>query len=1103
MSMNKFFTCFIVIATLFVLGCGTDDNTSSNSISLVDFDTIKKEATKFKILDPKSTGVDADNHIESTANFNYFLWASFYMGSGVGIADFNNDGLPDIYMGQNMTQDKLYINEGNMKFEEISAKALPANLQWTTGVTVVDINNDGWMDIYVCSFGPSTNPDDRKNRLLVNQKNNTFKDEAKEYGLDAKGFSIMAAFFDVDKDGDKDMYLVNQPMDAKLAQASSIQLPDSSFDYNDKLYIRKKSGRYLDKSKEFGIDNLAYGLNVLVNDINEDGWLDLYVTNDYDKPDYIYINQEGKGFKNELEDRVGHISNFSMGSDVADINNDGLNDIMTLDMSASDHYKSKTNMGAMNEEAFWKSVGQGNYYQYMFNAMHLNQGEGHYSEIAHMGGIAQTDWSWSVILEDFNMDGLKDAYVTNGIEKDVRNNDFIQKLTSKISSGNREFQAMDLLNQVPSNPISNYYYENKGGLKFEDATKKSGTYSPDFSTGSAVADLDRDGDLDIVASVSEGPSKIIENQTVRSSRIFRYSLKSDIWNEFLNAKFIIETNCGTQRKDIVPTRGYNSSSWDHIIFAVPEGCEIYGGTITTIYDKTYVLPLDQADNLIELSKESLELVISKRNSGKSKFFSESNKIDYTHVENEFNDYKVEVLLPHKLSENGPATSTADVDGDSRVELFIGGSIDQAAQQMVFKYGKWERINTTFWESIKSKENRGFTFFDADGDGDQDIYLVNGGNESAENGNGWLVDQLLINDGKGNFSEDIRLPKIGKNTSKAIAKDIDSDGDQDLIVFGGHKIGSYPESYSTYILENKNAEFVINNELGIGLEEIGLVSDAVEIDYNDDGKLDIVTVGEWSIPHVIISDGSKLKLDMPAEMESLSSWWNTIETGDLNGDGRMDLILGSFGTNNKFHPSEEKPLEIFGRDFDGSGTNDIVLAKHYNDKVVPTRGRECSSQQIPDIKDKFPTFNEFALAGIEDILGADNIKKSVHKKITGMSHKVLWNSATGWTSDDLPSECQISPLKSMSIIDINNDGIKDVVGIGNHYGAEVETARYDAGYGWVLLGSKSGKLQYVSAYNSGIWLPGDGRSLEVVKNGNNVELLAFFNNGKAKSYTMKN
>jgi len=1099
--MRKYFIYFISICVFFNIGCGGDVSDNIDSESLISFSDIKKEATQFKLLDPSVTGVNAENKVEETVQFNYFLWSALYMGSGVAIADFNNDGLPDIYLGQNMTQDKLYINKGSMKFQDISSTALPANIQWTSGVTVVDINNDGWMDLYVCTFGPSTDPSNRKNRLLINQKDNTFKEEAKSFGIDDDGFTVMAAFFDMDKDGDKDLYVVNQPMDEKLANITGATQNDNGYSYTDRFFIRNKSGRYVDKSKEFGIDNHAFGLNILVNDINEDGWLDLYITNDYEKPDYIYINQEGKGFKDELEDRVGHISNFAMGSDVADINNDGLNDIITLDMSSSDHYKSKTNMSAMDEEAFWGNVDKGNYYQYMFNALHLNQGEGNYSEIAHMSGIAQTDWSWSVVAEDFNMDGLKDVYVTNGIKKDVRNNDFTQSLMNTISAGNREHNPLDLINKIPSNPISNYYYESRGGLKFQDVTKESGAHHPDFSTGCAIADLDRDGDLDIVASVSEGPSKIFENQTNRSSNILRYDIDSKLWNEFLNSKFILETDCGTQRKDIVPTRGYNSSSWDQVNFAVPKECSIKTGYVTTIYGKTYELDINNFDSVVELTSDNLKLKEITTSSQKE-YFQVSNSIDFKHQENDYNDYKVEVLLPHKLSENGPCTASADVDGDGKDELFIGGSKGYPAQQMIKESGKWKSINTSFWESIKSKENRNFTFFDADGDKDLDIFIANGGNESVKSGNDWLIDQLLINDGDGNFSVDNKLPKLGKNTSKAIAKDVDSDGDMDLVVFGGHRLGKYPEHFDTYILQNKDGEFEVNPDLGIGLESIGLVSDAVEVDYNQDGKLDIVTVGEWSIPHVLISDGKKLKLDAPSELSNISSWWNTVQKADLNGDGREDLVLGSFGDNNKFHPSDKKPLEIFGRDFDGSGTNDVVLAKHYNDKVVPTRGRECSSQQIPNIKEKFPTFNEFALAGIEDILGEENLEKSVHKKINGMSHKVIWNMPSGWVVEDLPAECQISPLKSIAVLDVNKDGVDDIIGIGNHFGAEVETARYDAGYGWIVLGNDKNNLRYKSAMDSGIWFRGDGRSLEVIGSGKNAELLAFFNNDKSKSYTFK-
>lgn len=443
----------LLLAGCMFWSCGEESNPNSTeveTIQSIDWESIKITPTKFKILDPEETGVTANNSVEETAGLNYFTWSSIYMGSGVGVADFNNDGLPDIYMGQSLKSDVLYMNKGNMQFEDISDTALPEDNYWTSGVSVVDINNDGLMDIYVCKFGPTMDTEKRRNQLLVNRGNNRFRDEAKKYGIDDHGFTTQAAFFDVDNDGDKDLYVVNQPPDGKFLQYLGKPQPtqeEINEFYTDRLYIRNDEGKYEDKTVEYGIQNHGFGLNVLVNDVNDDGWLDLYVCNDYEKPDFLYINQGGKKFVNELETRTGHISNFSMGSDVADINNDGLNDIGVLDMSASDHYRSKTNMGAMNEEAFWDNVNQGNYFQYMFNTLQLNQGNGYYSEIAQMSGIAQTDWSWSILFEDFNSDGFKDCYITNGIKKDVRNNDFIQIFKNKISSGEREFNPIDLLDR--------------------------------------------------------------------------------------------------------------------------------------------------------------------------------------------------------------------------------------------------------------------------------------------------------------------------------------------------------------------------------------------------------------------------------------------------------------------------------------------------------------------------------------------------------------------------------------------------------------------------------------------------------------------------------
>ncbi|MEM9547565.1 MAG: VCBS repeat-containing protein [Bacteroidota bacterium] len=1101
----KFNNLVVLLAGVLFWSCSGDSNKDSSTAIVdkpIEWTKIKRSPTKFEILDPAKTGISANNSVIENAGLNYFTYPSLYMGSGVGVADFNNDGLPDIYMGQSLKSDVLYMNKGNMQFEDVSNSSLPEDNYWTAGVSVVDINNDGLMDIYVCKFGPTMEEDKRKNQLLVNRGNGRFRDEAKKYGLDDAGFTTQTAFFDVDNDGDKDAYVVNQPPDKKFLSYLGYPEPtQAEMDrlYSDHLYIRNEQGKYEDKSIEYGIRNYSFGLNVLVNDINDDGWLDLYVCNDYEKPDYIYINQQGKGFVNELEQRTGHISNFSMGSDVADINNDGFNDIGVLDMSANDHYRSKTNMGAMNEEAFWENVNEGNYFQYMFNTLQLNQGNGFYSEIAQMSGIAQTDWSWSIVFEDFNLDGLKDCYITNGIKKDVRNNDALQLFKDRIDSGIKEINPMVLLDEMPSNPISNFYYESSGPLTYQDKSKESGAYSPDFSTGCAIGDFDGDGDFDIVVNVGEGPAKLIQNKTEHTSTVYSYKLDKSLWNDFLYSKFVLETNFGIQRKDIVPARGYQSSSWDKVIFGIPEGGEVYKAYVTTLYGDTYELPL-VAGELSTLSQENLKK--TKAKSGMTPtLFSEHSSLEYSHEENAYNDFKKEILLPHKLSEEGPCTALMDVTGNGEKDLFVGGSLGLPLTQFRKKEGKWEAVNQSSWSAYTENENRNFVFFDADGDGDQDLYIVNGGNEDVKSGSSWLEDQLFINDGSGNFSLSDQLPKISKNTSVAISMDIDSDQDLDVVVFGAHMIGQYPKHIESYTLENDGGKFSVSNDLSIGLDEIGIVSDAVKLDYNGDGVEDIVVVGSWSTPHVLLGNGEKLRLDAPMELSTLSSWWESIETGDYNGDGRLDIVLGSFGENNKFHPSEKKPLEIFGNDFDGSGSNDVVLAKHYKDKVVPTRGRECSSQQIPDIEKKFPTYNQFALAGIEDILGEDNIEAGVHKKINGMSHKILWNKPSGWEVAKLPEECQIAPLKAIESIDINKDGIQDMVGIGNHFGAEVETARYDAGFGWVVLGSKDGNLVYLPAYKSGLMLSGDGRSLETVETKNGTELLAFFNNAPAKSYLL--
>ena len=1053
----------------------------------------------FRLVDARSSGFFFDNAVNETSKFNHFLWASIYNGSGVGLADFNNDGNIDIYMGKNMGSDGLWFGNGDLTFEEVSGN-LPSDKRWTSGVSVVDINNDGHLDVYVCKFGPLKDPKARRNQMLINDGTGKFRDMAAAMGIDDGGWSTQASFADFDEDGDLDIYLVNQPPDSRFIGSMNVTNQDIAKIYSDKLYIQTSPGKFSEQGLKYGVSNYASGLNALVNDVNDDGWLDIYVANDYEKPDYFYINQKGQRFVNELEKRTKHISNFAMGSDVADINNDELNDIAVLDMSSNDHYRSKTNMGSMSEANFWKNVNAGNHYQYMYNSLQLNQGGGYYSEIGHMAGIASTDWSWSILFEDFDRDGYKDAYVTNGIKRDIRNNDFTDYVKNQVDAGNKRLNVEQLFEILPSNPISNFLFQNNGDLTFDNVTKAAGVHKPDFSAGCGLADLDNDGDVDMVVSVSGGNSMILENVTKSDNSYIGYDIAAKDRNEFLYSKLVIETTAGPQRKDFIPVKGYLSSMIDKVLFGIPAGAKVTGAYIESIYGDTYALPT-KAGKVHSIQKSKLKKSSRKKAEVPAALFTHQQLLTYTHVENDYNDFTNEVLLPHKLSEAGPATAIGDLDGDGQPELVIGGSKGQAMQVLKKTATSWTAIEG-IWSSngfLKGQENQGIGIYDADGDGDKDIYVACGGNDMRGSITKYNTDQLLINNGDGTFVQGKIADSAPTNSTFVLPFDLDGAAPMEVLVLSGHKVGSYPDADVSYIYQWSDGQLTdITGSACSDLRTIGNAQAAATVDFDGDGSTDIVVVGEWMEPTVLLSKGGSLERTNASVFDKKDSWWNSISTGDFNGDGNADLVIGSFGLNNKFHPSAKKPLEVLGNDFDNNGKQDIVLAKHYKGKVVPTRGRECSSQQIPDILEKFPTYEEFAVAGLDEILGEEKIEAGTRKQIHTMAHAVVYGDGKGgWTYEELPSATQIAPLKATAVADVNGDGIDDVIGIGNHYGAEVETTRYDAGYGFVLLGNDNG-LRYMGPKQAGIWLEGDGRSIQFIDG----ELLAFFNNGPAQSYKLK-
>ena len=1087
--MNRI--ALLLIAYLLVY-CSTNSDVSTPNRGKASGSAVV-QPTSFEVLDGDKTGLTASNTLLENNLFNHFRWLAFYNGSGICVADFNNDGLPDVYVGINMGQDRLFFNRGDFHFEDVS-HLLPPDKAWTTGISVVDINNDGWLDIYVCKSGPYLKPTERKNLLLINQKGKRFVDRAEAYGIAHGGWSIQAAFFDADKDGDLDMYLANQAPDPRLKGKLHISTSDSTQLYSDVFYLRNADGTFTNASEAFGIQNFAHALNVTVADFNEDGWLDVFVANDYLKPDYLYINHQGKFFRDELQERLMHISYFSMGSDAADINNDGHIDFSVLDMSAADHYRNKTNMGAMNVKAFWDNVAKGNFYQYMFNTLQLHQGSGYFSDIGHMAKIAQTDWSWSVLIEDFNMDGKKDIYITNGIKRDIRNNDFLQKLRRLSTQGKSTFNPMDFVREIPSTPLSNYYFANINGYHFADHTRASGCYRPDFSQGAAKADFDGDLDYDLVLNVMDKPTTILKNNSPHHSRILAYRLHPSLWTEFINAVFVVQTAEHIYRWDFIPVRGYFSSSWNDILLSIPEGEIVRHAFVATIYGDTFQLPL-QWNQRVVLHKRELQKFQPSTTTPRP-YFESVDLLSYRHRENATDDYRLQVLLPHKLSEEGPVVRYYP-DGN---ELYIGGSAGHPLRQYRWVGHRWEEVNASFWRQFAHGENRDIVFFDKDGDGDLDMYLVNGGNEIDYPNDLWQRDLLFERRGS-NWVLDTSLPSLSANNSTAIPMDIDRDGDQDLIVFGAHLPGEYPKPSRSYVLRNEPKRWIFDTSAIAGLNQLGVVTDAVVVDFDHDGAGDIFVVGDWESPKVIRQTSGKWEVYTPKSLEKLRSWWRHCSIGDWNGDGRIDIVLGSFGENNKFHPTPDKPLQVYTEDFDANGKCDVVLAKSYRDKIVPTRGRECSSEQLPFIAEKFPTYHAFALASVDEILGP-KIKKAYHREIHTLSHYVLWNTPDGWELQKLPVPTQIGLLRDVATVDINGDGVDDLIGIGNHFAAEVETTRYDANYGWVVLGSRDSHLRYIPPLDAGIFFKGDGRSLTVFKSpGGDVYLIALFNSDSSKEYRL--
>jgi hypothetical protein len=1015
----------------------------------------------------------------------------------VAIGDINNDGLADVFFGGNQVSDRLYLNKGNFQFEDITKKSRTAkNSGWTWGVTMVDINADGYLDIYVSRNGNSMKLEDRKNQLYINNQDLTFTESAMKYGLADVGFSTQAVFFDMDNDGDLDMYQVNQPPDKKLLLINRIPQERLKF-YQDRLY-RNDNGSYTDVSEKSGISReMAYGLSANASDFNNDGLLDIYVSNDYGAPDIMYYNNGDGTFKNITKEKLKHMSQFSMGSDTGDINNDGLIDLITTDMTPDDHYRSKMNMASMNTEVFNQLVKASDSYQYMTNTLQINTGKGSFSDIANMAGVAKTDWSWASLLVDLDNDGWKDIIITNGIKKDIDNNDH-RNLVKNIDKKTAPEKLFEYSQNTPSRPISNFAFRNKGNLEFEKISKEWGFDTPSFSNGMAYGDLDNDGDLDVVINNMDTPAFIYKNKA--TGNFLKVNIEGSKNNRFgIGAKAIIHHNNKIQTAENTVTRGFISSVEHNLFFGL-------GKDVTV--DKVEVIWPDGKTNFFEdvgvnrtitashYKASNANKSIKTENLLTSEIKASDLGITYQHKENAFDEYKEEVLLPHNVSQNGPFLTVADVNGDNLEDIFVGGAKDQSGLLYLQKDdGQFKESESQPWKTDKASEDLGCLFLDVDGDGDLDLYIASGGSEFKK-GSKFLKDRLYVNDGLGNFMKNEKsLPSIYESTQTVKASDIDNDGDLDLFVGTRLISGKYGFPASSYLLINENGNYKkVPNSSAPDLQNLGMVTDAVFSDIDRDNDADLIIVGEWmEITVLQNNDGVFEENSEKFGLQNTRGMWWSITASDIDNDGDDDYVIGNLGKNNKFKATEEHPFKVYVNDFDNNGTNDVVLAKFYKNGYVPLRGRECTSQQMPYVSEKFKDYHSFASSKLLDILPEQKVDDAVIYEIESFESIVLVNDNGQLVKKSLPNEAQVSPIKSILLLDVNKDGHQDIITVGNHYGVEVETTRYDAGYGTVLLGDSKNNFKYINPKESGFYTPKDSRDIKFVQQKDNDLIIVTNNN----------
>ncbi|MET2985614.1 VCBS repeat-containing protein [Aureibaculum conchae] len=1077
----------------------------------------EKDDELFSALTIDDTGLIFKNNLKESTTMNWLYYEYFYNGAGVVVADFNNDGLQDIYFTSNLSTNKLFLNKGGLKFKNVSVTAkAQGDGGFCTGVTVVDINNDGLKDIYLLKSGRFKSDDPLRNELLINigvDDNNIplFENKAKEYGLDLPHNSTQASFFDYDKDGDLDMFLINHNIDVYNTDNISEVMRKTSNKIGEKLY-RNDNGKYIDVTKEAGIisNNIGFGLGIAIGDVNNDGWPDVYTSNDYYEKDHLYLNNQDGSFKETSLKSFGHVPTFSMGNDIADINNDGYLDIVSLDMMAEDNYSQKASMSAMNPEQFHTIEDLGLHSQYMYNALQINNGlEPNtnvplFSDIAQLANVAATDWSWAPLLLDMDNDGFRDLFISNGIKRDIRNNDFLiymrkkEKEAIKKGGVNQEEYMKDLLSKMPTRKKKNYFYLNSKNLVFE---KLNLTQPATFSNGAAYADFDNDGDLDIIVNnVDDFPILYRNNQ--ESNSFLSIKLQGTSNNkDALGTRVIVTANKETFIAENYYTRGYQSAMAIPLHFGLGDSKKVDSINI--------VWPDGKSQTLFDIEVNK-EMTITYNPNENNKYYydspknvlfqdiTESIELRYKQEENDYNDFIKESLLPHKMSQEGPAMSVGDINNDGLDDIFIGGAKGySAALYIQNRGGQFKNSNESLFIKEKQYEDVGASFFDADNDGDLDLYVVSGSNEYGVESK-YYQDRLYTNN-NGIYKKAENPFENVPAVSGSIVKpyDFDNDGDQDLFVGGRQSPEKYPLSGTSLLLRNdsENGNIKFTNINAKVLDEIGMVTDAEWTDIDGDNVKELVLVGEW-MPVSVLKNNKGIFTNITTELglEKATGWWFSLNVADYDNDGDIDIIAGNLGLNSKYQSTPDEPFEVYAKDFDNTGTLDIVLGYHQEGKLFPLRGRSCSSQQMPFIKKKFKSYHEFASAELIDVYGKENIDAALKYEANTFATSYFENDGKGnFTIKQLPMQAQTTAITSIISEDVNQDGNLDLLLFGNIYGFEVETPRQDAGYGFYLEGDGKGNFKPLMPYKSGLYVKGDVANAQLINLSDNLKVIGVAKN----------